>query len=324
MVEPFEDLELKISRGEHYEVDAPVSRRSRRGPGAWLESMGARSAIALGLKLPGPMQNAWIKTLAGIARGADRRHSCAAREFIRTALPAAPPERVEELVACAWRHLPRVAIESASMGRLVGQRLGDHFDVEACEGLDEVLAAEQGALVITAHVGIWEALGIPLSSMGLSPFYAVGKSPRNAYLGEHMDRQRTLSGGVMIPRRGAMQAVPKVVRAGGAVMMLLDHRARQRPIIAPFFGRPAACDRSAGVLVRRVQAPLVFVACYLQEGPRPYRLVFSRVVFPDDLKGLDAAQVMELVNRESERLILACPEQYFWLHDRYKDLPLVS
>jgi lauroyl/myristoyl acyltransferase len=49
--------------------------------------------------------------------------------------------------------------------------------------------------------------------------------------------------------------------------------------------------------------------------------VFSRVVLPEDLDGLDASQVMVLVNRETERLILACPEQYFWLHDRYKGLP---
>jgi lauroyl/myristoyl acyltransferase len=91
--------------------------------------------------------------------------------------------------------------------------------------------------------------------------------------------------------------------------------------VVPFFGRLAACDRSAGVLARRVKAPLVFAACYRQEGPRPYRLVFSRVVLPEDLDGLDASQVMGLVNRETERLILACPEQYFWLHDRYKGLP---
>ena len=321
MVESFEDRILVLPEGWPRESSAPSSRRSRRDPAAWLESVVARSAIRLGLILPAPLREAWISILAGIGRGIDRRHSRAAREFIRCALPEASPERVEELVRCAWRHLPRVAMESAELGKLVGQRLGDSFEVHACEGLDEVLAAENGAMIVTAHVGVWEAFALPLAAMGFSPFHAVSKPPRNAYLAEHMDRQRRASGASMIPRKGAMRAVPQVVRAGGTVLMLLDHRARQKPIVVPFFGRPAACDRSAGVLVRRVAAPLVFAACYRQAGPRPYRLVFSRVVFPEDLRGLDAAQVMGLVNRESESLILACPEQYFWLHDRYKDLP---
>lgn len=321
MAESFSDRVLTLPRGEHVEVRASFARRSRRGAVAWLESLVARASIGMGVLLPGALRDVWIGALAALGRRLDRRHSMAAREFIQSALPEASPKRVEELVRGAWRHLPRVAIESARMSRMVGHRLGDFFDVESCDGLDEVLAADNGAMVITAHVGIWEALSLPLGAIGFSPFHAVAKPPSNLFLAEHMQRQRQESGAVMIPRKGAMQAVPKVVRAGGAVLMLLDHRARQKPVVVPFFGRPAACDRSAGVLVRRVKAPLVFAACYRQEGPRPYRLVFSRVVLPEDLDGLDASQVMVLVNRETERLILACPEQYFWLHDRYKGLP---
>ena len=323
MAESFSDRILALPVGEHVEVQAPTTKRSRRGAVAWLESMAARASIRMGVLLPGVLRDVWIKLLAALGRKLDRRHSLAARDFIQSALPEASPERVEELVSSAWRHFPRVAIESAELSRMVGQRLGDFFDVESCEGLDEVLAAEKGAMVVTAHVGTWEALSLPLGAIGFSPFHAVAKPPRNVFLADHMCRQRQALGALMIPRKGAMQAVPQVVRAGGSVLMLLDHRASKKPIVAPFFGRRAACDRSAGVLVRRVKAPLVFAACYRQEGPRPYRIVFSRVVLPEEFDGLDASQVMELVNRESERLILACPEQYFWLHDRYKGLPRV-
>ncbi len=321
MAESFSDRILALPKGEQVEVYSPAAQRSRGGPGAWLESVLARASIGMGVLLPGVLRDLWLKALAALGRRMDRRHSLAAREFIQSALPEASTERVEELVRGAWQHLPRVAMESAGLRRMVGGRLGDYFDVETCDGLEDVLAADNGAMVITAHVGIWEALSLPLGAIGFSPFHAVAKPPSNSFLAAHMHRQRQESGALMIPRKGAMQAVPKVVRAGGAVLMLLDHRARQKPVVVPFFGRPAACDRSAGVLVRRVKAPLVFAACYRQGGSRPYRLVFSRVILPGDLDGLDASQVMRLVNQETERLILACPEQYFWLHDRYKGLP---
>ncbi len=297
------------------------SRRTRTGALAYLELFAVRAALLLGAISPGPVRKLWIWKLATIGRLFDRRHSRAAREFIRTAYPEASDQRVEQLVRAAWRHLPRVVLESARLRHMIGSRLGDHYDLKLCPGVESILEQGTGALILTPHVGIWEALASPLGAMGFAPFHAVGKAPRNGHLADFIARQRRESGARMISRKGAMKEVPTVVRAGGSVLMLLDHRARSKPILAPFFGRPAACDRSAGVLVRRLGAPLVFVGCYFQAGPRPYRLEFSKVILPEELAGLDPVEIMTRVNQENERLIRACPEQYFWLHDRFKELP---
>jgi KDO2-lipid IV(A) lauroyltransferase len=122
----------------------------------------------------------------------------------------------------------------------------------------------------------------------------------------------------LLPRRGAMEFAPAVVRGGGTLAMLLDQRARIKPVLAPFFGRESKCDRSASVLLRRLRAPLVFAACYRTSDPRRYRLVVPRVVQPEEVAGKSAEEVAALVNAELEKLILAAPEQYFWLHDRWR------
>ena len=108
--------------------------------------------------------------------------------------------------------------------------------------------------------------------------------------------------------------------------MLLDHRPRQKPVMAPFFGRPARCDRSAGVLLRRVRVPLLFYAGYSVPGTDPLdnwrlELRLPRVIMPEALKGLSPEEIAGVINHELEGLILHRPDEVFWLHDRFKGTP---
>ena len=103
--------------------------------------------------------------------------------------------------------------------------------------------------------------------------------------------------------------------------MVLDQRARMRPILAPFFGRPARCDRSAGVLMKRLRAPVLVIACTLTDDPYLYRIEFYDCLWPDELKAKGPVDIATRVNQAFERMILDYPDQYFWLHDRFKDTP---
>jgi KDO2-lipid IV(A) lauroyltransferase len=158
------------------------------------------------------------------------------------------------------------------------------------------------------------------------PCYAVGKAPRNDFVAQHVRRLREAQGMRLVPRNGAMQVVPAALRAGCAAGLLLDHRPRQKPVYAPYFGRLAACDRSAGVLLRRVDAPIVFYGCYgLAEVDASahwrFELRFTRLVRPEELHGLEPEAISALVNAELEALVRHRPDQYFWLHDRYRGAP---
>ena len=92
--------------------------------------------------------------------------------------------------------------------------------------------------------------------------------------------------------------------------------------MAPFFGRPARCDRSVGVLVKRLRVPVILCACTLTDVPQRYRFEVYEHILPEELKGWDALAIVKRINAAYERMIRDYPEQYFWLHDRYKDTPL--
>lgn len=277
--------------------------------------------------MPGFLQSAAINSISFAGRVFDKRHTEAARTYIQAALPDATPSEVTALIKKGWRHLLRMAVISEGVSKaMMGKRLGEHYDVYMTPEAEEVIAAKTPAIFVSAHAGYWEACTPGVIGLGIPAAYGIGKAPRNDFVAQHIQRMREGQGMRLIPRAGAMSAVPSALREGGIVGMLLDHRPRLKPVTAPFFGRPAACDRSAGVLIRRVKAPLVFYGCYSVPGTDPLdnwrlELRISRVIYPEELSGLSPEEIATVINRELEGLILYRPDEVFWLHDRFKGSP---
>ena len=321
---PPADLELPVP-GER------LGSPKHNGVGEWSTYLGTRALQRTLGVLPRPLFRAATACGARAARLASPKRTRIARDFVRTALPHLDRRAVDRLVLGTWRHMFEVTVTFDRMFDVLLQgTIGDHFDLETSAPFDALCTEEaraarraggKGVLFVGTHGGYWEAAAPLLSALGFRPLYVVGKPPRNHPMALYVQRKREQPGMVMLGRRGAMKHVPAVLRAGGCVVLLLDQRARKRPIWSDFFGRPAATDRSVGVLVRRLRAPVVFAGCYGTQERYRYRMRFQTVVEPDELAGLSPEEVVDRVQRESEQLILTAPEQYFWLHDRFKGSP---
>jgi KDO2-lipid IV(A) lauroyltransferase len=196
-------------------------------------------------------------------------------------------------------------------------------DASEFEPVREVVTAGRGLLLATLHLGDWEAMAALCPRIGMHPFYVVSRPPRNRALSVDFQRRREARGYRLIPRHGAIQAIPRIVAAGGTVALMLDQRARGKTVVAPLFGRPANCERSIAVLARRLRVPIVVGAGVGLPGGR-YRLLFPRVLQADEVARMGPEQVMTEINRGFERMILEYPEQYLWLHDRYRKAPIAS
>lgn len=304
--------------------DWPAPRRAvlgtRNGPLAWIEYALARSVLGSLSRLPLGLRRPVVGAIARAAKTVDRRRSQAARVFLRQALGAdLPTPQLERRVLQAWRHFLDVTLDAVAVPRRIPPaRMREHVEVTMCDDAEDIVESKRGCVVATAHVGDWETGAGMVPWIGFDPFYGVGKAPRNRPLSVHLQELRESRGLRTLPRRGAMRDAPAVVQAGGALGLVLDQRARKRPVMAPFFGRTARCDRSAAVLMKRLRAPVVFAACYRTETPWRWRLDVPTVLWPKDFEGQTVEAITARVNRELERLILAAPEQYFWLHDRYR------
>lgn len=294
---------------------------SRGGFLAYAEYLLTRALLGGLGRLPRFAQSAFVGAFARLAMRIDKRHSAAARSFIGQALgPAAAADGTR--VLGAYRHLFQMSIDAEVFDRKVPQsRILEHFDVEADEELLAELRAGRGGIMVTPHVGDWEAGSAILPHLGMHPMNVVARPPKNRYLSRHLLRVRERRQLTVMPRRGGMKQTGAILESGGWIAMLLDQRPSGKHVVAPFFGRPARCERSAAVLMKRLGVPIYFGTCYLTERPFHYRVVFPRRLTTEELGQLSLAEIVAIVNEEQEKLILRHPEQYFWLHDRYRDAP---
>jgi KDO2-lipid IV(A) lauroyltransferase len=299
---------------------------SRNGVTAWAQYFAARALLGSVSRFPLSLQKLFVGCLARMARRFDTRHSDAARRFLQQALSCAESERlsdadIEDRVLEAWRHFLQISIDAGAVDRRIGEAPLEHLTVEKCEGLDELLASGGGGLLISPHLGDWEASSAFLELLGFDPLLGIAKPPRNRPLSRYLLKMRAKRRVTVLPRRGGMELAKEGLRGGSWLLMLLDQRPRKSEVMAPFFGAQARTERSAGVLARRQRLPLVFFHCLKTEEPFHYLLRFTRVVRAEEVRSLSVEEIATLANQEAEKAILACPEQYFWLHDRFRAHP---
>jgi KDO2-lipid IV(A) lauroyltransferase len=312
------------------ETDWPLARQDvlgdRDGAGAWCQYLALRSLLAVVSRIPIRLRDALAASFARVAKAAFKKRSGVAREFVRQALgPGASDARVEELVLAGWRHLFTIVLRNSSYTRTVGTGSpASRISVTMPPEVERVIAERKGAILVSAHAGDWEAGGAALPWVGFKPLYVISRPPRNRPLSRHFQSAREAHHVRLVPRHGAAAAMPAILAAGANVLLFLDQRANKKFVMAPFFGRRAKCERTASVFLRRMHAPVVFYACYLTDRPFHYELCFTRVLRPDELEGKDPVEIMTIVNQELEKLILAHPEQYFWLHDRFRNRKKVA
>ena len=112
--------------------------------------------------------------------------------------------------------------------------------------------------------------------------------------------------------------------ARGAVgLQVVDQNQRLRGVFAPFFGEVASCERAAVTLCLRNAYPLIVGAALRVDGRFRFRLVLLPPFVPERTgdKGGDLYRGVVAVNERLEQLIRMAPEQYLWIHNRYRKKP---
>ena len=304
----------------------PVPWQAVDGPddglGARAAHLAVRAALSVTGRLPEPLLEPCLGFLARVGRRVDARHAEAARGFLRQAFGELPEAELEQRVLASYRHMIRLAVEGEQRKRAIAlDRVPEHVELQVDDDARRLMESDSGAIMVSGHLGDWEACVSILPWLGFRSTYLVAKAPKNHFLARDLQADREHWGVRVLARRGAMQDVARVVRAGGAVALLLDQRARKRPVLAPFFGRPARCDRSAAVLLRRTKAPVWIMACPRLPGRLRYRLETLEVLWPDEVAAMEPWEISARINRALEGAVRRYPEQYFWLHDRFRDTP---
>jgi len=241
-----------------------------------------------------------------------------ALDNLARALPELSERERRRVVAACFRHFGAVFLDALSSARFDAPELCRRVDVEGLEQLREAERAGRGVILLAAHFGNWEIASATVGALH-APLAAVGRPIDNPHVDRWVQRLRTRFGNRSLPKRGSVREMFRVLAGGGLLGLLIDQRVRaEEAIDVPFFGRPALTSPIVARLALKTGAPVVPIAGHHLPRGR-YRVRFEAAIWPagsDDPKATLAFTRRCL--EQAEEAIRRAPEQWFWLHDRWK------
>lgn len=260
-----------------------------------------------------------------------------ALENLAAAYPDLNPGGADALVRGMYRHFVRAVVEALLLGRKLHLTNWRSFlTLYPATGLPRVmLAPDRAALLVTGHFGNWEMLGFATGAMGFKS-YAIARVLDNPHLERYTRRLRQSSGQTLIAKKDDFDRLTGVLKAGAKVGTLADQDAGPRGVFVDFFGRPASTHKAVALMAVEFDAVLVVLgvprvdrALHPAAPPAPglesvfYAVEVEDVIDPRDYAASpDAVRaITQRYTSALERVIRRHPEQYFWLHRRWKHRP---
>lgn len=287
--------------------------------------LAVRLAVCLIQALPPAVAFRIAEFLAWVAYAVDRRHREVAADNLRHAFPelAADPAKLDRLVRGTYRHFLRMVVEIALLPRkLHTGTWRKYMTMYPGVGIIGPLLAERPLLIVTGHFGNWEMAGFMLGANGFAT-YAIARTLDNPHLERFLARFRTKTGQQIIAKNDDFDRLTAVLRGNGKVATLADQDAGPRGLFVDFFGRPASTHKAVALMAIEFDAALAVIGVPRLAEPMYYGVVCEDVIDPRDYADRpDAVKaITERYTAALERLIRRHPEQYFWLHRRWKHRP---
>ena len=195
----------------------------------------------------------------------------------------------------------------------------DMVDLDEVSVIRDVIARGRGLMLVSGHFGSWEMNGASMTSSGI-PVVIVAKRQSNPYVDAWVTRYRKQFKMNLISTGAPVKHLIRALRNGEVVGLISDQDAGSKGVFVPFFGRLASTTRGAAELVLRYGAPLVVcMTVRLSQGKYKTLVREVEVRSGDTVESLTARYTKVM-----EDIIRLYPEQYFWMHRRWKTRPGVA
>jgi lauroyl/myristoyl acyltransferase len=197
------------------------------------------------------------------------------------------------------------------------QQLISHFGLMDRRYLDAALSLGKGAIMATAHIGNWEAARlIPLFGI---PFSVVIKQQHNPYFNDFNNAIRTRQGVTLIDFRNSLRDMLTKLKHNETVGILVDQNAGSSGLVLDFLGFPASHWRGVAKISLRYKVPIVPAFAIRTKDGKIVVCIEPMIYHPElEDKEENYPLILKEVNTAVEKYIRRYPEQWFWVHNRWK------
>ncbi|HET8578356.1 MAG TPA: lysophospholipid acyltransferase family protein [Methylomirabilota bacterium] len=285
-------------------------------------------AVGLALFAPVGMLLAWLPTRLGLWVGRrlgdlawvalSARRALTLENLRRAFGGEQDPAELRRLGRRSFEHLGMNLVESCVFFFRPPDVLLSRVTLEGVEHLKAAATPGRGILLLTAHFGNWELLAAAhaLSGFALS---VVVRPLDNPVLDRVVARLRRRAGVELITKRQAVREVLDALRRQRMVGVLLDQNAaRSEGVFVPFFGVPASTSKALAVVALRAGAPVAPV--FIRRDASGHHTVHIEPALPPPADR-NATAYTAAFTRAIEAAIRRAPEQWFWMHARWRTRP---
>ncbi len=196
-------------------------------------------------------------------------------------------------------------------------RFNRRVTIKGREHYDAALASGRNIIVLAPHFSALDVAGYLLAQE--RPMLSMYQYAKNGLIDEVVKRGRCRYGGQLVERKEPMRNLIRAIRKGQPFYYLPDQDAGRKGVFVPFFHEQAATYSVLGKFAKMTDALVIPCRTIAKPWGLGYEVSLGEPLedFPLD----DELRDTQRMNREIESLIRAHPEQYFWVHKRFKTRP---
>jgi Kdo2-lipid IVA lauroyltransferase/acyltransferase len=247
-----------------------------------------------------------------------RPHRYARRNLRLTQFPKPDLTAKEQdaFIRRVFVHFAKCLVDFLRGPTLTMEELDRIVQAEGFEYAQAAMQAGKGTIIVTAHFGNWEMLGRWLSAKGF-PLTVVAREPEDAAFAQYIQKMRENAGFSVLYRGSSVRELLSLLKSNKTIGLLPDQNSGD--LFIPFFGIPAGTVAGPASLALRTGATLLPTYCIrLPDDTYTLRFLPPIDATPTGDKNADARRIMAEINRVLEGVIREYPDQWLWLHNRWK------
>ncbi|HEY2142960.1 MAG TPA: lipopolysaccharide heptosyltransferase II [Candidatus Udaeobacter sp.] len=222
---------------------------------------------------------------------------------------------LRQLVRRHFRRLGASLLCSAKLTQMPPEKILERVEVENIESMAREFRAGVPVVLVLSHLGTWEVFAQLMPKfVGFVRNASVYQGLGNRFIDKHVRHTRSQTGLELFDRHDGFEPVIDLLRSGGGVGVLSDQHAGDHGVWTPFFGRLASTSPLPALLAKRTRAALIAAGVYTT-GYARWRMVFTERF---DQTGASIAVLTSKINQVIEQQIRRAPEDWFWVHNRWK------
>lgn len=241
------------------------------------------------------------------------------KKNLELAFPGFNQSKIKHTAFACYKSLALTLIEILCLPIITVKDIEKYFNWENFSLLEQKYSEQKGVILLISHLGNWEYATLAISQKMGFPFGVIMKEQRNTLVSLWMVKQRSKWGNRMITPGISVRNFYKELLEKNIVLLAADQRAPKESQRVLFFGRLSTCFSGPASLAVKTGAPIIF-ALMKREKDLSYTMRFEEVSM-DHLPENEEEKLLEISQRHTsilEEAIKTSPEQWLWMHDRWK------